>query len=91
MQKYNNKGTEILKTSRAEQPLTKLMPLERRPEKKPVGKTWTGNYDRNHGARSKQLETYPTKALQKWKNRTADPTKLKGETNEEKNAVGSEA
>ena len=38
MQKYNNKGTEILKTSRAEQPLTKLMPLERKPEKNLWGK-----------------------------------------------------
>ena len=61
------------------------------PGKDPVGKICAGNLGRNHGASSKWLEADPTKALQKWKNRTADPSKLKGETNKVKNAVGSEA
>ena len=58
------------KPSRAEQPLTKQMRLERRPEKTchkktPVGKKCAGNLGRNQGSSSKRFEAYPTKALQK--------------------------
>ena len=64
VQKYKEK------TSRAEQPLTKPMWFEPRPEKtrqrkNPEGEKCARNLGRNQGSNSKRLEAHPTKALQK--------------------------
>jgi len=71
VQKYKKKTNKSLKkTSRAEQPLTKQMRFERRPEKtcqkKPLwGKKCAGKLGRSQGSNSKRLEAHPRKALQK--------------------------
>ena len=76
---------DIQKTSKTELPLTKQVRLERSPEKTCQKKTLFGKILM---CRKSGLEPWLYKSEKK---RTADPIKLKGEANEEKNTVDYEA